>query len=77
MAVTRREFLQSGIAAGIAFRINLIGRDAHAVEAGTSAEHIADAFDADGKLRWRTDALAKVTGQKIFSRDFRARDLPG
>ncbi|HEY4862369.1 MAG TPA: molybdopterin cofactor-binding domain-containing protein [Xanthobacteraceae bacterium] len=77
MAVTRRELLQSGIAAGIAFRINLIGRDAHAVQAGTSAEHIADAFDADGKLRWRTDALAKVTGQKIFSRDFRARDLPG
>ncbi|WP_288131112.1 molybdopterin cofactor-binding domain-containing protein [Microbulbifer sp.] len=26
---------------------------------------------------FRTDGIAKVTGQKIFGRDFRARDMPG
>ena len=32
---------------------------------------------ATGKLRYRTDATAKVTGEKIFSFDMRGRDLPG
>ena len=32
---------------------------------------------ATGKLRYRTDATAKVTGEKIFSIDMRSRDLPG
>jgi CO/xanthine dehydrogenase Mo-binding subunit len=77
MAVTRRELLQGGIAAGIAFRINLIGHTAEALQFDPSTDRMADAFDANGKLRWRIDAFAKVTGQKIFSRDFRARDLPG
>lgn len=31
----------------------------------------------DGKVRYRWDALRKVTGQKTFARDFRARDLSG
>jgi len=31
----------------------------------------------DGKARYRWDAIRKVTGQKVFARDFRARDLPG
>ncbi len=30
-----------------------------------------------GKARFRIDGLAKVTGQKIYARDFRARDMPG
>ncbi|WP_160152593.1 xanthine dehydrogenase family protein molybdopterin-binding subunit [Microbulbifer sp. ALW1] len=41
---------------------------------------------AAGKLNWRgrglepafrADGIAKVTGQKIFGRDFRAKDMPG
>mgnify|MGYP003609509365 CR=1 FL=1 len=31
----------------------------------------------DGKARYRWDAIRKVTGDKVFARDFRARDLPG
>jgi len=35
-------------------------------------------WDADaGKPRYRIDATAKVTGEKIFSIDMRSRDLPG
>jgi CO/xanthine dehydrogenase Mo-binding subunit len=30
-----------------------------------------------GRARFRIDGLAKVTGQKIYARDFRAADLPG
>jgi CO/xanthine dehydrogenase Mo-binding subunit len=30
-----------------------------------------------GRIRYRTDATAKVTGEKLFSFDMRARDLPG
>src|SRR5699024_3941612 len=32
---------------------------------------------ADGKARYRWDAIRKVTGQKVVARDYRARDLPG
>ena len=75
--VTRRELLHGGIAAGIAFRLNLIGSDAAALQLDPAADAVPGAFDADGRLCFRSDALAKVTGEKIFSRDFRARDLPG
>ncbi len=75
--VTRRELLQGGVAAGIAFRLNVIGSDAAALQLNPSADGLPGSFDANGRLRYRTDALAKVTGEKTFSRDFRARDLPG
>ena len=32
---------------------------------------------ADGKLRYRRDGMAKVTGSKVFAVDIRARDLEG
>jgi len=75
--VTRRELLHGGIAAGIAFRLNLIGSDAAALQLDPAADAVPGAFDTNGRLRYRTDALAKVTGEKTFSRDFRGSDLPG
>lgn len=30
-----------------------------------------------GQARYRIDGIAKVTGQKIYARDFRPRDIPG
>src|SRR5205814_7028849 len=50
--------------------------DAGASQLSAPAGGFADSFDADGTLRCRTDALTKVTGEKCFARDFRARDLP-
>ena len=32
---------------------------------------------APGKARYRIEGMAKVTGQKIYARDFRAEDMPG
>ena len=62
---------------GIAFRLNVIATDDGALLLDAAADGVGGAFDANGRLRYRTDALAKVTGEKSFSRDFRARDLPG
>ena len=30
-----------------------------------------------GKARWRIDGMQKVLGQKIYARDFKARDIEG
>src|SRR4051794_2032006 len=30
-----------------------------------------------GEARYRIDGIAKVTGQKIYARDFHPRDIPG
>jgi hypothetical protein len=49
-AVTRREFLQGGIAAGIAFRLNVVGPDAHAIALASPASGSPDSFDATGRL---------------------------
>ncbi len=32
---------------------------------------------APGQARYRIEGMAKVTGQKIYARDFRAKDMPG
>ena len=38
---------------------------------------VPDWSGGPGQARFRIDGLAKVTGQKIYARDFRAADLPG
>jgi CO/xanthine dehydrogenase Mo-binding subunit len=76
-AISRRRFLQSGVAAGVAFNISLLAPRAHARLIEGPLPPGADWLGADGKPRYRLDAIAKVTGEKAFSRDYRARDLAG
>lgn len=73
--ISRRNFIKLGTFFGISV---LIGRlpDAHALEIH-SGPSSTDWISPDGKVRYRWDALNKVTGQKNFARDFRAQDLPG
>lgn len=76
MEQTRREFLKTTAASGAVIllsRFDLWGADAYA---GQSLQP-ADWQAGPGKARFRIDGFAKVTGQKIYARDFRARDLPG
>jgi CO/xanthine dehydrogenase Mo-binding subunit len=43
-------------------------------------KHVDDApgwSGAPGQARYRIEGMAKVTGQKIYARDFRAKDMPG
>ena len=75
--LSRRDFLQHSVVAGITV-----------VVAAPASTALAALFEqqrlrplpwdaATGRIRYRTDAVAKVTGEKIFSFDMRARDLPG
>jgi CO/xanthine dehydrogenase Mo-binding subunit len=75
LPVSRRSFLQATLVAGVSIRIELRAPLATAapVADGTPPGWI----DASGQARYRLDAVAKVTGQKTFARDFRARDMPG
>src|SRR5688572_19671476 len=74
---SRRDFLKATVVAGITVYIAAPGSSALA--ALLEKERLrALPWDAkSGRIRYRTDATAKVTGEKIFSFDMRGRDLPG
>ncbi|CUH65481.1 Nicotinate dehydrogenase large molybdopterin subunit [Thalassovita gelatinovora] len=76
-AVTRRAFLKS-TGAGVALTViaaplGLTGRAGRAEGAGLGAGSTA----VPGVARQRIDGLAKVTGQKVYARDFSAADMAG
>lgn len=72
---SRRDFIKLGTVGGITL---LLGRlpTAHALEVN-SGPSPTDWIGRDGKAKFRWDAIRKVTGQKNFSFDYRAWDLPG
>ena len=67
---SRRAFLQGVGAAGMM----LIVRNVRAPAQG-AAPH--GWMGPPGKARYRIDGIAKVRGEKIYARDFRARDMDG
>lgn len=74
---TRRQFL-AATSSGIALSISVLphlnfGSNAHAADMAPPADWQA----GPGKARFRIDGLRKVTGQKIYARDFRAWDMDG
>ncbi len=77
--ISRRRFLASSAAAGVVLKVSFLtpmpGARGQLLEnfVPTSAAWLTP----EGKPRYRLDALAKVTGAKAFSRDFRARDMAG
>lgn len=74
--LSRRNFLQAG-AAGIAIKISLLPLPTRAALIETPPHPGSDWLNAGGKPKYRLDAIAKVTGEKTFTRDYRARDLDG
>ncbi|MDB5532560.1 MAG: aldehyde oxidase [Hyphomicrobiales bacterium] len=79
--ISRRAFVKAGVVAGIAIQIDFIGGGATAAPAdagqtGAGQNELAW-IDGKGRPKFRFDAIAKVTGEKTFSRDFRATDMPG
>ncbi|MEZ5827155.1 MAG: molybdopterin cofactor-binding domain-containing protein [Hyphomicrobiales bacterium] len=75
--LTRRQFLKGTAAAGTA------GLLVSTLDLAQLARSHAATMDppsawsgAPGQARYRIDGLAKVTGQKIYARDFRPIDLP-
>jgi CO/xanthine dehydrogenase Mo-binding subunit len=75
-APSRREVLRTGLIGGVAIYLAPLGSPAYAA---LFAEGLltAPAWNGrDGVLRYRIDGVAKVTGEKVFARDIRARDMP-
>lgn len=75
--ITRRSFVQT--AAGmIALSVTNLPRLAEASAAVSGLAQVgSDASPTPGIATQRIDGRAKVTGQKVFARDFYARDMPG
>lgn len=74
---SRRDFLKASVAAGVAVNVSFLPPKARARLIETPPLPGADWLKADGKPKYRLDAIAKVTGEKTFARDYRARDLEG
>ncbi|MFC4626125.1 xanthine dehydrogenase family protein molybdopterin-binding subunit [Daeguia caeni] len=73
--ISRRDFIKLGTFAGISVMLGRVPlAEALEVHSGPTS---TDWIGRDGKPRFRWDGVRKVTGQKNFARDFRARDLPG
>src|SRR5919204_5536162 len=77
MRISRREFVTSVSASGIALSMSRLA---------IAEEHsFAERETLPGRQRWnpavggrgRIDAVPKVTGAKLYASDFRAADLPG
>src|SRR5262245_16272592 len=77
LAMSRRSFLQTTLVAGVSIRIDFLAPRAAAAPVDNVISPSPSWIDASGQARFRFDAIAKVTGAKTFSRDFRARDMPG
>lgn len=72
---TRRQVIKLGVVFGIsATLVRVTPTQADEVHAGSGD---GTWLAPDGQARYRWDAIRKVTGQKVFARDYRARDLPG
>jgi len=76
LTLSRRSFFKAGIVAGISVYIAPWGPDAFAE---LFEEKLLTPIRWDPrnhKTAFRIDGVAKVTGQKIFAQDIRARDMP-
>ena len=73
---SRRDVLRASAVAGISVFLVPLGSPAHAALFEENLLTPPAWTGATGALRHRVDGLAKVTGQKIFARDVRARDMP-
>jgi hypothetical protein len=73
---SRREVLRAGVIAGVSVFLAPLGSPAYAALFDEKLLTPPAWTGTTGALRYRIDGLAKVTGQKIFARDIRARDMP-
>jgi CO/xanthine dehydrogenase Mo-binding subunit len=74
---SRRQFLKSAAASGVAIVVARVAfLDSPQAQAAVM-DPPGGWKGAPGQARYRIDGLAKVTGKKIYARDFHARDLAG
>jgi len=75
--LTRREFIMSSGAVLVLTQVPWTLASPASAGAPATGACGSDWMAGPGKARYRIDGLAKVTGQKVFAYDFRARDLDG
>jgi CO/xanthine dehydrogenase Mo-binding subunit len=75
--LSRRDFLKCSVVAGITVYVAAPGSAALAALFEKERLRPMPWDPATGRIRYRTDATAKVTGEKLFSYDMRSHDLPG
>ena len=72
---SRRDFIKLGTIAGIPVSLGRLPF-AQALEVHSGAQPM-DWLSPDVNARYRWDAIRKVTGEKVFARDFRAQNMSG
>ncbi|MEA2965647.1 MAG: hypothetical protein QOI46_5745 [Alphaproteobacteria bacterium] len=73
---SRRQVLRASVIGGIAVYLAPLGSSAFASLFEQQLLTRPDWNSRDGALKYRIDATSKVTGEKVFARDIRARDMP-
>jgi CO/xanthine dehydrogenase Mo-binding subunit len=73
---SRRQVLRAGAIGSIAVYIAPLGSRAFASLFEEALLTRPDWNGRSGALKYRIDATSKVTGEKVFARDVRARDMP-
>ncbi len=80
MKLSRRNFIKRGVIAGITvytvpalaqFKLDLDG------QSNQVSPELYEKWSTNGETNFRIDAIAKVTGEKIYGRDLRATDIEG
>ncbi|MBM3543549.1 MAG: twin-arginine translocation signal domain-containing protein [Alphaproteobacteria bacterium] len=75
--ITRREFLKASAAAGTAgLLVSILDLGRWPLAKAATMDPPGGWNGGPGQARYRIDGLAKVTGQKIYARDFQPIDLP-
>ena len=75
--MSRRDFLKTSVVAGVTLCIATRSSLSWGALFEEKYRSPLLRHPGNGTPRYRTDALAKVTGDKIFSIDIRAQDMPG
>ncbi|MEI8594203.1 xanthine dehydrogenase family protein molybdopterin-binding subunit [Photobacterium sp. Hal280] len=74
---SRRRFIKQCVIGGVTiYSAPMLLSSVHASE-NNQIEKFRANWKQDNKTHFRFDAIEKVTGKKIYSRDFRAVDMPG
>ena len=77
MKLSRREFVTSVTASGIALSVSALATAEEASFAARETLPGRQGWNPGANGRGRIDGVAKVTGAKLYASDFRAADLPG
>ncbi|MCT8266274.1 molybdopterin-dependent oxidoreductase [Afifella sp. JA880] len=73
--MSRRDFLRRAAAAGVVASIVPLNEALADLQGGTVRQ--PPRWLKDRGVRFRRDGIPKVTGEKVFATDIRARDMPG